>query len=1262
MKESKTTNKKLRKFRKKTGSTANTSLSISTYKNILNKNSNWQRKQRLKIKNKLKHSAQKFREKRNYHKSDQALLKSQISAASARKFKRSIINKSNENIVACNVPFVPARRASIEELELENRARVKLEYKYKESSFDIDADKKVIPFDSVSTGENLQNRNAMPKTKYRPNNLNFSAQYCRCCNSVACNHTPKSSADFDIGDKKSSFDLPSLKKNTYRHDHHQTFVSNKSQLLRETLSTMQLQHHLSVQQQELIQQLQLVQRQYLIHQGFVKPLQLDFQTQLNSPSSPCSNLLSRGQQHLHFQHQAANALTKSIETHYETNYLLQQKQQQQMYMQHEANLAKPINEYRIQHNQGQLYEMDVDTKNEDDNLSISNNNNINSNNVRDVCENKQFIKIINPTTVQEEQKSNEEHTSMLEAAYKSTIRNPQYMESDDGSLCGNLNHGIMQSMEGAEQLLQHTPTHCTAAHLCKAATSCNHFKQYQRNSRSNDDGNNNNNIKIFNNHRCITRQQQQQQREKDQHEKIMDVTSGNEDGNDSSQHTSNIFPDESMTPVAETNIDFESRLRPPANDKLYSSKNAQQNAINMHQHFQQSQCSTQCLLPSSPISSIGEHNNGNDSQNSAANEMDEFTTWANPDDQVGNITDDINAYMHYQQSGTGGRSRSHSRSRCSSNSNQNSSIDNGSETRDNIKRHTCPVDSAGTQMVEGATVAITPPMRPINAKQHRLQSGHKLEITQASSIYHMVESTVKNDMSPLLRIEQQTQEQSQQQDVTQKSSTLLTLPPPRPILSPIATLSAPTKGIPSRMHAAAAVAAAATHAQAPHHNAAAAVAVAAAAAAAAAAASSGCISGATMTPNFGGLLDAISGSCGGSNETHSIGYNSTNTTAVNHATNDSGTKSTYSPKMYYHPLYAHGICRWPGCELALNDFVAFVKHLNSEHNLDDRSTAQARVQMQVVSQLEIHLQKERDRLQAMMHHLYLTKQFLSPEKLDSKEPLESPYSNMSASLSPTAMGSAVPLSMPQVANLQGVTNLNMSMNLNSTHTIPVTISSPILTTANISAIRKRIDKSPISLTGGLPYMLERAGLDVQQEIHRNREFYKNADVRPPFTYASLIRQSIIESPDKQLTLNEIYNWFQNTFCYFRRNAATWKNAVRHNLSLHKCFTRVENVKGAVWTVDEIEFYKRRPQRTTAAAAVAAAAAAAVMSTAVADKAANGGGCSTNISSGRINGASGSVTSNGSSNDNNIDFNSSAGVGVSAAMANSALTLGYGNML
>lgn len=38
----------------------------------------------------------------------------------------------------------------------------------------------------------------------------------------------------------------------------------------------------------------------------------------------------------------------------------------------------------------------------------------------------------------------------------------------------------------------------------------------------------------------------------------------------------------------------------------------------------------------------------------------------------------------------------------------------------------------------------------------------------------------------------------------------------------------------------------------------------------------------------------------------------------------------------------------------------------------------------------------------------------------------------------------------------------------------------------------------------------------------------------------LLHKAILESPEKQLTLNEIYNWFTRMFAYFRRNAATWK--------------------------------------------------------------------------------------------------------------------------
>uniref|UniRef100_A0A7N6BFD7 Fork-head domain-containing protein n=1 Tax=Anabas testudineus TaxID=64144 RepID=A0A7N6BFD7_ANATE len=189
-----------------------------------------------------------------------------------------------------------------------------------------------------------------------------------------------------------------------------------------------------------------------------------------------------------------------------------------------------------------------------------------------------------------------------------------------------------------------------------------------------------------------------------------------------------------------------------------------------------------------------------------------------------------------------------------------------------------------------------------------------------------------------------------------------------------------------------------------------------------------------------------------------------------------------------HILYSHGVCNWPGCESVCENFSQFIEHMGNEHTLDDRSTAQCRVQMQVVQQLELQLSKERERLRAMMAHLRL----------------------------------------------------------------------PCSETLSLSA--------PASLHSPQP--------DNEYEL------YKNTDIRPPFTYATLIRQAIMEASDMQLTLNEIYNWFTRTFAYFRRNAATWKNAVRHNLSLHKCFVRVENVKGAVWTVDEVEYQRRRSQKIT----------------------------------------------------------------------------------
>ncbi|XP_008821332.1 forkhead box protein P4 isoform X4 [Nannospalax galili] len=239
-----------------------------------------------------------------------------------------------------------------------------------------------------------------------------------------------------------------------------------------------------------------------------------------------------------------------------------------------------------------------------------------------------------------------------------------------------------------------------------------------------------------------------------------------------------------------------------------------------------------------------------------------------------------------------------------------------------------------------------------------------------------------------------------------------------------------------------------------------------------------------------------------------------------------------------HPLYGHGECKWPGCETLCEDLGQFIKHLNTEHALDDRSTAQCRVQMQVVQQLEIQLAKESERLQAMMAHLHM--------RPSEPKPFSQP---VTVSADPFPDG----LVHPPTSAAAPVTPLR-----------PPGLGSASLHSGG-PARRRSSDKfcSPIS-----------------SELAQNHEFYKNADVRPPFTYASLIRQAILETPDRQLTLNEIYNWFTRMFAYFRRNTATWKNAVRHNLSLHKCFVRVENVKGAVWTVDEREYQKRRPPKMT----------------------------------------------------------------------------------
>ncbi|XP_043927593.1 forkhead box protein O1 [Protopterus annectens] len=65
------------------------------------------------------------------------------------------------------------------------------------------------------------------------------------------------------------------------------------------------------------------------------------------------------------------------------------------------------------------------------------------------------------------------------------------------------------------------------------------------------------------------------------------------------------------------------------------------------------------------------------------------------------------------------------------------------------------------------------------------------------------------------------------------------------------------------------------------------------------------------------------------------------------------------------------------------------------------------------------------------------------------------------------------------------------------------------------------------------------------------------------SYADLITKAIESSVEKRLTLSQIYDWMVKNVPYFKdkgdsNSSAGWKNSIRHNLSLHSKFIRVQN--------------------------------------------------------------------------------------------------------
>jgi len=85
----------------------------------------------------------------------------------------------------------------------------------------------------------------------------------------------------------------------------------------------------------------------------------------------------------------------------------------------------------------------------------------------------------------------------------------------------------------------------------------------------------------------------------------------------------------------------------------------------------------------------------------------------------------------------------------------------------------------------------------------------------------------------------------------------------------------------------------------------------------------------------------------------------------------------------------------------------------------------------------------------------------------------------------------------------------------------------------------------------------------------------NGSCRPPYAYTAMIYMAVHAINHPKVQLGEIYNQIQQSWAYYRARPSEtgWKNSIRHNLTVSRCFKKVaraegEAGKGGYWIIDE----------------------------------------------------------------------------------------------
>ncbi|XP_061461471.1 forkhead box protein N1 [Rhineura floridana] len=98
-----------------------------------------------------------------------------------------------------------------------------------------------------------------------------------------------------------------------------------------------------------------------------------------------------------------------------------------------------------------------------------------------------------------------------------------------------------------------------------------------------------------------------------------------------------------------------------------------------------------------------------------------------------------------------------------------------------------------------------------------------------------------------------------------------------------------------------------------------------------------------------------------------------------------------------------------------------------------------------------------------------------------------------------------------------------------------------------------------------------------------QEHHQQLFPKPIYSYSILIFMALRSSKTGSLPVSEIYNFMTEHFPYFKTAPDGWKNSVRHNLSLNKCFEKVENKsgsssrKGCLWALNPAKIDKMQEE-------------------------------------------------------------------------------------